>query len=214
VGALALMGCASTGPAAQPPGPARAASLTAIDATVAALQQHPPWLFPAGECPADVAAPRERGIAYLADRCAPDAQACLGDCQRGDGNACYALALLLEGLNVGQPEQAALFLRGCRFGIVSGCTNRAAYIVRVERPDRDRLGCAARTFRMTCERSDPWGCTMLGELLSEGHGVPQDLEEALRVLRRGCTDGGDGPSCKRAKELEHAILARQGRLGI
>lgn len=105
----------------------------------------------------------------------------------------------------------ALFLRACRLGIASGCTNTAAYIVRVEQPAAPRLTCAVRTFELTCNRGDPWGCTMLGELLAEGHGVPRDLQRALRVLPRGCVLGEDDPACLRARQLQVLILAARQR---
>jgi TPR repeat protein len=185
-----------------------------MDATVAALQAQPRWLFPAGDCPADVASAREVPVNYGAEGCAQDARTCLAGCQQGDGNACYALALLIEAQRAIEPAQEALYLRACRLGVVSGCTNRAAYIVRIEPPDQLRLHCAVRTFRMACDRADPWGCTMLGELLAQGHGVPQDLDEALRVLPKGCSEGERDAACKRAKELEREIIARHGELGI
>jgi TPR repeat protein len=188
--------------------------VVAIEETLAALKRQPAWLFPAGECPSDVASPQEMPVKYTGERCAPDARACLDECHRGDGNACYALALFVQQLHSDEVGEEALFLRACRLGIVSGCTNRAAYIVRVEPASDARLRCAARTFEMTCDREDPWGCTMLGELLSQGKGLPRNLDRALRVLRKGCTFGDSDPACQQAKLLEQQILEKRPPPGI
>jgi hypothetical protein len=142
----------------------------------------------------------------FADGCAFDPGACLDRCRQGDGDGCYGLALRLQQLEE-HTYAEALFLRACKLGVASGCTNRAAHILHFEAEAPGRLACSARTFERTCAYEDPWGCTMYGLVLKDGLGVPKDPKKALEVLPGGCRLGEADPACQNARELERAIRA-------
>ena len=181
----------------------------ALPPSLKELEAKPEWLFPASECPADVIGSRRQEIRYVADGCRSRPEACLASCRNGDAADCYALGLLLQESDDAAPYAEALFLRSCKLGIDSGCTNRAVDMsARVEReaaPSTADDRCAARTFDKVCERGDPWACTMLGLHLAIGRGVAQDLERALGVLPGGCRLSETDKACTAARELIRAI---------
>jgi hypothetical protein len=169
------------------------------DASLDRLKGRPAWLFPFVECPADVFPGVEQPIRYLGDACAADVDACLGRCQSGEANACYAAALRLQELKAPSDYSEALFLRACRLGVASGCTNRAAGMI-VDVSDKSDLWlCANRTFEAMCDRDDPWACTMWGSSLLQGRGVRPDVARARAVLVKGCRLGEDDPACVAAR---------------
>jgi TPR repeat protein len=193
---VALQGCGTT----PPPSPA-AQSSPVVPIERAKLA----WLFPATECPADVAAASEAEVAYSVEQCAADLRACLSRCQARDARACYSAALRFQNLKVEETYSEALFLRACRLGVSSGCTNRAAGIMKLE-PDRaGAADCAVRTFRAMCDRDDPWACTMFGLHLARGEGIAPDLDRALEVLKKSCRYGSDDPACSTAENLRKEI---------
>ena len=167
-------------------------------AALSYLHTRPAWLFPADACPADVMYPYEQKVAYSELKCGEDIGRCINLCRNADANACYGLAIALQKRKEEQ-EAEALFLQACKNGISSGCTNRAAGMQHFE-GDR-RLACANRTYRATCDRHDPWGCTMLGAALYHGEGLKRDLPAAKRALKKGCDGDDDDPSCQAAKDL-------------
>jgi hypothetical protein len=139
--------------------------------------------------------------------CEADFGGCLKKCEARDSTACYALALDVQARQEKPELSEALFLHACRLGVASGCTNRAAGMLHFE-PDRaGTKECAARTFEMTCDRGDPWGCTMFGLSLMTGQGVDVDIERALAVLPGGCAEGSEDPACVAAQELIRQIQA-------
>ncbi len=159
------------------------------------------WLPPAKECPADVAPPIDIKPEYLGDYCEANLYDCLRSCEREDGNACYALALASQQFEFPDHFVETLFLRSCRLGIMSGCTNRAAGMLRFDEAQKRDINCILETFDKMCIRDDPWACTMLGQLLIKGPDVDPDLRRALEVLPKGCRHGDEDPACQRAKEL-------------
>jgi hypothetical protein len=167
--------------------------------------------FPADACPANVFPPVEREVRYLSERCAPKLQVCTRLCDQGDGNACYAAALRLQELGAADADSEPLFLRACRLGVASGCTNRAAGIMKLEAKRPGALECATQTFDAMCTRADPWACTMLAFNLARGLGAKRDLARALEVLPAGCRLGPDDVACQRALELKKAIEAARGQ---
>lgn len=171
-------------------------------AALAYLRTHPTWLFPADACPADVMPPVEQRLNYDREGCAADLGRCINQCHNADANACYGLALTLQQRKTdpdANQQAEAVFLQACKNGIASGCTNRAAGMQYTE-GDR-QLACANRTYRATCDRQDPWGCTMLGAALYHGEGLKRDLPAAKRALKKGCDGDDDDPSCQAAKDL-------------
>jgi len=169
------------------------------------LRARPDWLFPAQACPADVMPDSYRDVEYLSEGCEPDLQRCLDDCKSDDANACYALALAVQKREEDDAAAEALFLRSCRLGIPSGCTNRAAGMTYPELETPDSLSCAVRTFEKTCELDDPWGCTMYAYHLTVGEGVSRDLDRAARALQKSCLYGEIDEACRFAKVVEGMI---------
>lgn len=172
--------------------------------TVAALDElrrHPKWLFTSDACPADVMPDSPERLYYFPAICQADLQACVARCKEGDANDCYTAALSLQALKSDDPIAEALFLRACRLGIDSGCTNRAAGMTYPGPPSQEDVDCAVRTFRKTCDRDDSWGCTMYGSHLGRGEGVPRNLDDAARMLRKACAIDAKGLACRYAKGL-------------
>jgi hypothetical protein len=177
--------------------------------TAKALERlgQPEWSVPAAECPVDVFPNVEEAVKYLGSECAPDLDACLTRCQGRDANACYAAALRIQELKAPEQYSEALFMRACRLGIVSGCTNRAAGIVHSQLENAEAWRCGNRTFEAMCERNDPWACTMWGSSLLQGRWVKRDISGALKVLPKGCLLSERDPACVRARELMDKIAA-------
>lgn len=105
-----------------------------------------------------------------------------------------------------QNYSEALFLRACKLGIVSGCTNRAAAMINLKADDEKAVKCAVDTFEKTCEQDDPWGCTMFAYALVAGQGGrPKDLDKALQVLSKSCKYGIGDDACQAANKLAEEI---------
>jgi len=180
------------------------------------IQSQPEWLFPADACPAEIMPAVEKKIEYLSEGCANNPENCLEKCKSEDGNACYALALLIqEQHGVEEKTSEPLFWRSCKLGIVSGCTNRAAIIFNPETPSVSALQCSADTFEKTCALGDAWGCTMYGTVLGFGEGREPDKEEALKFLAKGCENSSspDNEACKRARQVEAIIKSKKNKGG-
>ena len=170
------------------------------------LSEKPKWLFTDDVCPLEVFPKVVDEKFYSFESCAENADICLDKCRDNDGAACYSLAVSLQrkkGLE--QNISEFLFLRACRLGYISGCTNRAARILNDQPKDEKSLKCAVDTFEKSCEKGDPWGCTMFGNMLYLGITRPKDNEKALQVLSKSCKYGEDDAACVRAKELIEEI---------
>lgn len=176
-----------------------------------ALGAKPAWLFTGDACPADVMPEAETEIAYMGEGCADDPDECLRKCEAEDGTACYALALLLEEKHgLGKPEILPLYLRACRFGIASGCTNYAASKTNFEKMDEATTACTLNSFERTCARDDAWGCNMYGQFLALGLGREKDEAKALETFQKVCNiTGADSEACVEARELEDLIRRGQ-----
>ncbi|MDQ3802160.1 MAG: hypothetical protein M3384_22260 [Acidobacteriota bacterium] len=173
------------------------------------IQNKPEWLSPADACPAQIMPEIEKKIEYRSEGCAGDPEKCLEKCRADDANACYALAILLqEQKGIEEKSAKSLFLRSCRLGIVSGCTNYAAVIFNSETENGAATKCAADTFEKTCARNDAWGCAMYGSALATGLGREQNDDQALRFLAKACqvAVSVESPPCKSAREAEKVIL--------
>lgn len=171
------------------------------------LQKKPNWLFTENACPVDIMPNIEKKIEYKAAVCAENPEKCLEKCQADDANACYALGLLLNEQRAKElPDTQALYLRACKLGIMSGCTNYAADLLNnnpgVEKTEK----CAADTFEKTCERNDSWGCAMYGQVWALGSGRPQNSQEALKYFQKTCAIfGSESPACQSARKFEEII---------
>jgi len=177
-------------------------------AIVEKLEHDSDLFFLKSECPGDVMPGTENVVHHLAEDCDRNPADCLKHCVAENGSACYGLALWLqpqEEIEKKYPE--ALFSRACKLGIISGCTNRAAGMLALGTNNTSTLECIARTFKKTCAKEDPWGCTMYGVVLSQGIGLTQDLKKAAEVLPKACNKHGPSdPACQQAQKLREQIL--------
>jgi hypothetical protein len=170
-------------------------------------------------CPADIvmtARPLWNSQWVSSDRserqCEGDLDACLADCTEWrNENACFALARVLEDAEplVSPILSQMLYAQACALGHPGGCTNRAAGI-RNGQFDGDPMGKAApevlsscyfRTFAISCDDGDAWGCAMLGQSYQIGEGVAQSAGEARRYLLRSCEIDPDFAACDFARSL-------------
>jgi TPR repeat protein len=187
-----------------------AAKAGGTTAGLAMLAGQPDWLYPIAECPVDAFPTTQVRLAFPREACISNLLTCVQRCQEGEPSACYAAAQRTEDLKA-EPEAAqALFLRACRLGIASGCTNRAAGLVFQKLDRADVWSCANRTFKAMCDRADPWACTMWGSSLARGRGTRQDLDQALRVLPKGCALGETDEACIYARRTIREIEALRG----
>ena len=173
------------------------------------LSRRPDWLFPFAQCPADAFPGVETPLSYRRGECADSIGPCLDRCQSDDGTACYVAALRLQILNAPTDYSEALFLKACRLGIASGCTNRAAGILASESDQTVPWLCVNRTFEAMCQKDDPWACTMWGSSLLHGRGMPPDVARARQVLPRGCRLSEQDPACVAARQLMAEAAATQ-----
>jgi hypothetical protein len=144
----------------------------------------------------------------LQEGCESSPKLCLENCKKDDGNACYSLALLLEDkIRIEVEESSPLFLRSGKLGIISGCTNRAAYKMDLDSTDEKSSKCSADTFEKTCVMEDPWGCSMYGIMLAYGHGREKNFDEALKFLQKACKIDSDleSEACKGANNIKAQI---------
>jgi TPR repeat protein len=156
----------------------------------------PDWLPRAGQCPAD-AMPEDAGApAFSIEGCAAAMEQCLDRCRTGHVGDCYSAALVVERTIKPGPLSDALFLRACKLGVASGCTNLAANM-----EDSGDYACPIRTYELACGRDDPWACTMMGFHLIRGLGVEKDNDRARRFLARSCRFGDTDEACAAAKNV-------------
>ena len=168
------------------------------------LAERPSWLFPADGCPADVMPERNHWEEFSSAYCV-DRDLCLDECELGRVQSCYALAHALEEEGADPVPVQALFLRACSLGVPSGCTNRAAGIMKNTARTAQDERCARASFEKTCVAGDPWGCAMFGALLGHGVGGERDVERSLGMLERGCRLGPGGDACNYARRAEREI---------
>jgi len=199
VAVFTMVGCgtARVAPTASAAGESGGSTEVALER----LRRRPDWLFPYAQCPADVFPGVETPLDYRRGECASNIAPCLDRCQSDDGTACYVAALRLQILNAPTDYSEALFLKACRLGIASGCTNRAAGILALETDKPTPWTCVNRTFEAMCQKDDPWACTMWGSSLLHGRGMPPDVGRARQVLPRGCRISEEDPACVAARSL-------------
>ena len=204
---FAVTGCAQVKSILSPPLPPeklRAETLKIVDL----LKEKPDWLYASDSCPASVMTEVGNKPNFYKEGCSANPQKCLNDCKNGDPTSCYALALLIEEYVEPYSESPQpLYLRSCKLGITSGCTNRAANIAELKPNDLVAQKCATDTFEKTCSQNDPWGCTMFGLALSRGDGRTKDVPAAVKALEKACEVSVDknGSACKKSIELRELI---------
>lgn len=158
-------------------------------------------------CPVDTMPEKSGQSKLVAKDCAKNPAKCLERCDAGDGDSCYALALLIqEHDSIDNDVAHILFKNSCRFGITSGCTNAAAILF--EKEDEPLIACASRTFEAACSKNDPWACTMNGLSLGDGIGRAKNISGAIKSFDRACEISVEknGEACTKAKELKALYL--------
>ncbi len=157
-----------------------------------------------GVCPADIFSGKEVDYVDLQPVCNNNQQSCLNKCIEGSANHCFSLAYTIQKgtiEDVGYTD--ILFLKACKEGLVTACTNIAAGLMQYA--PKNQGGCFKRSFELTCRKGDAWGCTMYGLLLHKGIEVEKNNDEALKVLEVGCKNGIEDSACQYAKSIEKLI---------
>lgn len=180
--------------------PASPAASAGHDDALARLKAREAWLFPAGDCPADLVPAVLPAFSFTLTGCRGGRLLdCLRECQRGAASFCYMAALETQSSRLDPDAAQALFVRSCRLGYASGCTNAAAGRLQ---GGRAMDPCSLRTFDQICERAgDPWACTMLGGALAQGEATPRDPVRARTVLGKACRADETDPACRAAKAI-------------
>jgi TPR repeat protein len=136
------------------------------------------------------AAPQERervhvcpaGLRYRDGKCAPPAQQEAHECKYDDFADC-------------QTQCTAGNVRSCvHLGNLHSTGRFGKAPVDVAR--------ALALFRDACEKDDPYGCTMLAEMLAQGSGVPVDLATAIAHYEKACDRGVALACAKLAAQCE------------
>jgi TPR repeat protein len=187
--------------------PLRSQPLDETATTSNAVLAQSAWVKESQYCPTQVFPSRET-LSYLAKNdCKPGQfSQCLSKCSAGEPGACYWLGQELQKANADQASAQALYQRSCKLGVVSGCTNRAAGMLRGQPTDKKAEVCTASTFAKACEYDDPWACTMYAMQLGLGQGVKRDKGKALKALKKSCKYGPEDEACSASIRLRKAIL--------
>lgn len=115
-------------------------------------------------------------------------------CELGELNACDSLGTDYEkgqwGMKKDLKKAAELHSRACKGGVGSGCRNLGSMIP----PDSRTL----ILFQRGCDSGDSPSCTLAGNQLDKGQGVPADPAGARSAFKRGCRLG-DKKACAKAK---------------
>jgi hypothetical protein len=169
------------------------------------LKAREAWLFAAEECPADLIPAALPAFSFSSTACRGDRlHECLLECEHGSAFFCHMAAQEVLSTDLDPAAAQALFLRSCRLGYASGCTNAAAGRLQGGLDD-----CSLRTFEQICERSgDPWACTMWGSALAQGEVTARNPVRARTALARACrASNEEDPACQAAKGILSSLEA-------
>jgi TPR repeat protein len=127
-----------------------------------------------------------------------------GTCARKDGVvACQSLVGLYKaGLGADIPADPGRSReyesKACDHGAMDSCA-RVRHNKELETVDADGLRANAK-FQAECDKGDPVGCSLLGEDLIVGRGIPMDRERGAALLKKTCASGG-ARACQKIVEL-------------
>lgn len=133
---------------------------------------------------------------------------CLSLCANNKGEACYALAQEMFTSATDDVAVEALFQRSCKLGVVSGCTNRAAGMLKSKPTDERTKQCAIRTFSKGCDADDPWACTMYAWQIWRDNGDITSTQKALRFLEKSCKYGIKDDACRTGMQVKNKLQAQ------
>lgn len=178
-----------------------------VEAATVAKQvlTHTEWVTETGKCPAEIF-PKSEASDRTARCSSGELNACLSRCEDSDADACYWLGQSMIPESASRSAAQVLFQRACKLGVVSGCTNRAAGILKQSQDDPHAQSCAAETFSKGCSLNDPWACTMYALHLSRGLGIKRDPNLALKALDKSCKNGPEDDACKFGRGLQKQVL--------
>jgi hypothetical protein len=190
--------------------PATPAAAAGRDDALERLKAREAWLFPAGDCPADLIPAALPAFSFSSTACRGGRLLdCLLECRHGAASFCYVAAQEILPTALDAAAAQALFLRSCRLGFASGCTNAAAGRLARGRPMDE---CSLRTFQQICERvGDPWACAMFGAALARGDSTRRDPARARTVLAKACHADQEDPACQAAKAILSSLDASPAR---
>ncbi|MER8546018.1 hypothetical protein NKH41_09785 [Mesorhizobium sp. M1169] len=176
------------------------------------------------QCPADIwrrasgaddALFSTPGIDYQG--CEKDVLACARRCFDGRrGEACFETARVIQEHSPEDKQWTEeMFAQACATGSIGGCTNRGAGIL-LGRLGLNKLlaagsaneSCPYRTFKLSCNEGDAWGCTMYGSALQHGEGVSADEAEAMAAYKKSCEIAVEFDACRYAKALMKTMQSR------
>ncbi len=171
------------------------------------ISSKPDWLSLDEQFSSEIVPASSKELNYSVADCRNNPNRCFEECKKEDGNSCYALALLFENRNASkQNGSMPIFLRACKFGIMSGCTNYAAGILNSDPKNIDIIQTAKRIFEQTCETKDAWGCAMYGMLLGESAESDEELNNAVKYLSKACEFVSiEHEACKNAQTIIEQI---------
>lgn len=153
-------------------------------------------------CPADLYSDSKEIFRGYYEYCAIKPNVCLKSCLQGDANKCFGLGYnLQQNKNIKPDYGEYLFALSCKEGLSIGCVNRAAYIY----DDENKQSCAVKTFQLTCNLDDAWGCAMYGLALADGKGTEKNMIKAKSILRKTCQIDTQSDACKNASRLEEQL---------
>jgi TPR repeat protein len=123
-----------------------------------------------------------------------------GSCDEGNAAACTRLGVRYntgQGVEKDVATAAEFYEKGCNGGDAQGCNNLGSLhefgLIGIG-PDPVR---AAGLYRRACDRGDAQGCGNLGIVSLDD---PGRRDEAIRLLREGCSKGASRP-CRKLQEL-------------
>lgn len=181
-----------------------------IDDITRVIVANTQWVSDAKLCPTQVMAKKATMSHLEGNECKPGKLSnCLATCSKGEPGGCYWLGQALLQGNAKFDADEVLFQRACKLGVMSGCTNRAAGMLKASGKDEQTKSCAAQTFAAACAFDDPWACTMQALHLSRGIGVKKDTAGALKSLEKSCKYGPDDQACIYAAKVRSDIQAKR-----
>ena len=96
-------------------------TISEIQEIINLIKTNPIWLRESQTCPSSLVPKIEKEVTFLDDGCERSPKKCFENCKKGDGNSCYALALLIQvKTDIANTATNPLFTRACKLGIISG----------------------------------------------------------------------------------------------
>jgi hypothetical protein len=175
------------------------------------------------QCPGDYFGKSATLFDALGDRegtpepvCAKQPSSCLNECLLGkNSDTCFSLARVIQNSDepAGPINAERLFAFSCAAGKPSACTNRAAGMRNgryegdpsLDWPEEKLNGCLMRTFQLSCDKEDSWGCAMLGQAFLYGEGGAENMPKAKAAFDRTCDLAPGFASCEFVQSMRSVV---------